>query len=35
MRVVFVNDLLTVRDDCAVAGGWQPQCELQLDESLG
>ena len=32
MRVVFVNDLLTVRDDCAAAGGWQPQCELQLDE---
>ena len=35
MRVVFVTDLLTVRDDCAAAGGRQPQLEPQLDELLG
>ena len=35
MRAVVVTDLLTVRDDCAAAGGRQPQCEPQLDELLG
>ena len=35
MRIVFVTDLLTVRDDCAAAGGRQPQREPQLDELLG